>query len=230
MQLQLENSKFAGKIAFPLGRRLLSWHSGSCEKKSSTINTPNFTSPWPRMCNQAVSKTIFWGYGGLIWSGTQWQLQDLFPLPVLLGGYQATAAPPLASSLSSVSSHSSMKVIPPLNAPTSTPPPVSSSTHLWQAVRKHGSSDAAAEAELQSFEIRPAGGKALLRHPECVMHYLINTNAAVWPLQDDWLVLSRPLKQTLSRIVRVKTFKRASRLQNPKRFLPLAEPSACVAS
>lgn len=85
-------------------------------------------------------------------------------------------------------------------------------------------------ASVLSFEIRPAGGKALLRHPECVMHYLINTNAAVWPLQDDWLVLSRPLKQTLSPIVRVKTFKRASRLQNPKRFLPLAEPSACVAS
>lgn len=41
----------------------------------------------------------------------------------------------------------------------------------------------------------------MLRHSECVMHYLINTNAAVWLLQDDLLVLSRPVKQTLSQII-----------------------------
>lgn len=132
-----------------------------------------------------------------------------------------------------------------LPLPFPPPRPPSPLTHVWRSLppppppclppltcdRQSGNMAGATQSQrekLQSFEIPPAGRKAPLRPPECVMHYSINTNAAVWQLQDDLLVPSRPLKQTLGGIIRTKPFRRASRPQKQKHFLSLAEPPAFV--
>lgn len=180
-----------------------SWHNSSCEK-SSTINTFHFTSPWPRLHIQAMSETLI--SVNLVWS--EWNLHDLIVLlvlPLVTRQQLPYPAPALPSAPLLLVFHL-LTHLWRLLLPSAPHPPASTS-------RKHGSRDAFAEREQQSFDDPPSSGRG--GRPECVMHYLINTNAAVWPLQDDWLVLCRSFKLTLFQSVCTKTFRGTGRLHNP---------------
>lgn len=131
LNLQLE---ICCKTALLVARGLFSWHNSSCEK-SSTINTLFMSLHLDLDCVIRLRLKLFFSVN-LVWDAVE--ASGLVSSSCASSGYQATAAPPLLSSLSSVSSliyegHSPPHPPCPSTAPTSVflHSPVTSGQRTW---------------------------------------------------------------------------------------------------